>query len=432
MAFIPPLGINNQIRENLNGSLAIPSTFHTYSVMTEYMKNWFLNRFGSNPFKHIHIENKHVYDDMRGFNIPDVMKRNSPVLAIIPKINLEFNRDLLDTNPYGIDMLIRTGRLDNSIIRDYRKNIFVGYGLEQLSLQYSFIIKVETKAQQLDFYKFLTMAFPFSHNYCDEIDMDFHVPYGLMVQMAKDAGYTINEKGNINDVAGFVRYLNSISRLPILYKYRTVNGHNEFFMRFENLDISMYLLTPPSADDGERKGHIQKNYRIEFDIDVRCPSPKFFMYYSSNAHDHINGVIVNNTEAKDPEVIYPVYSIEMTSIPKINDKGWNQYLLTTYYEEEIDNPIVIEFKDLIKGNLDMDRVIDECESLGIEPSMFIDFKLYNGVNKDVPYTIDWKNYTITPDIKFESIHTTISLYIDTAYVFERIQMMDKLNATRLK
>ena len=74
MAFIPPLGINNQIRENLNGSLAIPSTFHTYSVMTEYIKNWFLNRFGSNPFKHIHIENKHVYDDMRGFNIPDVMK----------------------------------------------------------------------------------------------------------------------------------------------------------------------------------------------------------------------------------------------------------------------------------------------------------------------------------------------------------------------
>lgn len=425
---------NPNIIEKLNASLSTPSVFHSYSVITEYIKNLFIKRMGGLfTDKNIHIDAKHPFDDIRHMTITELMKKDSPVCSITPKINMEYHRDFSDTHMYGMDHFIKRGRLENCLLKDYIRNIFVGSMMEQLFLSYSFIIKVETRGQQLDLYKYLTVAFPFEHIMEDEVDMDYHLPYSMMQQFAVDAGYELDDNGNIKNVIGFVNYLNSISRLPVIYKFRTVNGHMEFFMRFNQLDILLKFPNMPNPDEGERKGQLQKNYRIEFDIEVYAPSVKMYIYYSSNAHEYIKGIITEDTDKNC--IIYPVYTIEMTKIPKVNDRGWTQYILSEYYEDNIDDYVNIPFRELLHGNLEMDRVFDECKKSGVSPNNFIEFKIYNGGYIELPFDIDWDNMIIRFNQLVENNISVISVYIDTEYIHQRlisIDNMDKYNSSRYK
>lgn len=417
------------LSESLNCSLCISSTTHTYSVATEYIRKWFLSKFPNNTFNHIHIEGKHVFDDFRKFDMTDVLKKSSPVLAIIPRINLDFNRNMLDTNQFGLDMLMRTGDLRRAIIQNYEKNTFIGTSLEQLELRYLFMIKVESKAQQIDLYKYMNMAFSVGHISEDNINMDFHLPYSMMLQLARDSGFTVKDN-SVEDVVSFVNYANSISRLPVTFKYRTINGNMEFFMRFPDLDIFIDMTNFINVDDGERRGMLQKNYRLEFEITVRVPTPKFFLYYSSNKHEMIS---IPSLYQKDPDsIIYPLYSIEIDRIPKINEKGWNQYIHTEYYDENVTENISIEFSPLFTDNLNINRIIQLHNNIGVSPNEFIEFKIYNGSQHLLPHTIDWTNLSMTIDSLVENPISHIAIYIDTEYVHEKLKDLDQLERTRLK
>lgn len=418
-----------KLNENLNCSLAIGSTTHTYSVATEYIRKWFISKFPNNTFNHVHIEGKHVFDDFRKFDMTDVLKKSSPVLAIVPRINLDFNRNMLDTNQFGIDMLMRTGDLRRAIIQDYTKNTFIGTSLEQLEMRYVFMIKVESKAQQIDMYKYMNMAFSVGHIAEDNISMDYHLPYSMMLQLARDSGFTVNDN-TIENVIGFVNYVNSISRLPVIFKYRTINGNMEFFMRFPDLEVFLDMTNPINADDGERRGMLQKNYRLEFEVTFKIPSPKFFLYYSSNKHEMIT---IPSLHPKDVDsVIYPIYTIELDTVPKINERGWNQYIYTEYYDDKITENITVEFAPLFTDNLDINRIIQLHNDMGISPEEFIEFKIYNGSNHKLPHTIDWVNLVLTFDILVESPSSFLSIYIDTEYVHEKLKELDNMERDRLK
>lgn len=424
------LNNNNKLIEKLQCSLSMPSTTHTYSVITEFVRKWFLSKFTGQYFKHVHIEGKHVFDDFRKFDMSEVLKRQKPLLAIIPKINLEYNRGMLDTNMFGIDMMMKTGRLERAVIRDYTRNVFIGTTLEQLELKYTFMMKVDSKAQQIDLYKYMTMAFSTGHVLEETIDLDFHLPYSMMVQLAKDSGFEVQD-GSVKNVIEFVRHVNSISRLPVTFKYRTINGKMEFFIRYNNMEIIIEQESQLNYDDGEKRGMLHKNYGLEMEITVRAPSPKFFVYYSSNEHD-----IIQNISTIDPnsttDTIYPIYTIEFETVPKINEKGWNQYILTDYYEPIDEQLLTIDFKGLFEEGADIYRVINLNNSIGVSPDNFIDFKIYNGNSSLIPYTMDWETVQMTLDTLIESETTTISIYIDTDYVFEKIKEMDQMEKTRLK
>lgn len=422
---------NKNLAEELQCSLSIPSTTHTYSVVTEFIKQWFLSKFTNQYFKHVYIDGKHVFDDIRKFNLSHFLKLPKPTLAIIPRINLEYNRDMLDTNPFGIDMIMKTGRLERALIRDFKRNLFIGNTLEALDIRYTFLMRVDSRAQQIDLYKYLCMAFSVGHTIEENIDIDYHIPYGMMLQLAKDSGYEINVYNNIVDIIGFTRYVNSISRLPINFKYRTINGKTEFFIRYNDIDIMINNTQPLSFNDGELRGMLHKNFTIEMEITVRVPTPKFYLYYSSNKHDLIYNISSMDPNSKS-DVIYPIYTIEMTRVPKINEKGWNQYLTTEYYDEDLSKPLEIDFSGLFQEGVDVYRVIKLSLESGISPDIFIDFKLYNGNKNEILYTIDWETVTLKLEEEVTSPSTYIAIYIDTKYVFDKIKELDKLETTRLQ
>lgn len=430
-----PIDLSNKHRkESLNCSLAMPSTVHTYSIITEFIKQWAFERFPKNYFRHIHIEGKHVFDDFRTFSIEEAVKRPKPRIAIVPKINLEYDRNTLNTNQFGADMLMKTGRIDRALIRDYKRNNFIGSSMELLEMEFGFRMQVESRAQQIDLYKYISTTFSIGHTADAIIDLDYHLPYTIMLQLAKDSGFEIDGDKIVN-VVEFLNYANSISRLPILFKYRTINGKMEFFIRFDNVDIMLDLTGELGYDDGGMKGMLNRNYTVEFSILVKAPSPKFFIYYSSNAHDLIEGVSTINGPQDDLDgTIYPIYSIQVETIPKINDKGWTQYLTTEYFDEKIDEKeyVSIDLTGLFDSGSEISKVIELCNKTGISPDLFIEFKIYHGDTYLVEHKVDWETITINY-LEYVSGYTSfIAIYIDTEYVFEALKDLKSMDTKRFE
>lgn len=419
-----------RLREKLNSSFAIPSVTHTYSVITEYIKKYILSKFSNEYFKTIHVEGKHVFDDFRKFKIDKLLKLEKPILVINPRINLEYTREMLDTHMFGLDMIMRTGILERALIKDYERSAFIGSTMELLDIRYHLTMRVETKAQQIDLYKYLAVAFSIGHTHQDNIDIDYHLPYPLMLQLASDTGYEV-KNNEIVDIFGFLRHVNKLSMLPVFFKYRTINSRSEFFMRFYSIDIMIDNTQTLSIDDGERRGMLHDNYNIEMDIGVKTATPKFFLYYSTNRHDLIKQVDTIDPN-KTTNIIYPYYTIEIERIPKINEKGWKQYLLTEYYEENIEDPLVIDFSGLFKDGVGIYKVIEYNNSIGVNSNMFIDFKIYNAGKYLIPYTMDWNEVKLTVLDKLEAHTTTIAIYIDTIYSTEKLGELTQMKSTRFE
>lgn len=419
------------LNEELRGSLSAPSVTHTYSIITEFIIQWFIDRLPKNYLNYIHIEGKHIYDEYRKFKIEDVIKKRPPVMAVAPRIDLSYDRDMLDTNRFGADYLIRTARIHQSYIRDYEKNCFIGSRMEQLSIEYDIRIMVETKAQQIDLYKYLSVVFPLGHTTVENIYLDYHVPLDIMKQYAVDSGFKLTSTGDIEDPISFIRHVNKKSRLPVIYKYRTITGNLEFFMRFHDMDILIDLTDMPNHDDGDRIGMRNKRYNIDLRIGVKAPSPKFFIYYSTNRHELI-GIDTINPNIVD-DTIVPIHTFKLELVPKVNELGWNQYLFTEYeYDPETSNEdkVNIDLSELFKKG-DIYKAIQFSIDMGVSPDNFINFKLYNGKQYLIPYKMDWESCIITMNPKKEMIsaNTAISVYMDTDYVHSTLIKLDRIDKT---
>ena len=412
--------------KELKASLAIPSTMHMYSIITDYISRWFIGKFSPNYFKTIHVDGKHVFDDYRNFDFTKSLKKAKPALAILPKIDLDYNRDTLDTNMFGIDYLLERTNLRECVIKDFDKNTFIGAGYQQLQLRYTFRIKVETRPQQLDLYYFMTMAFRVGHRYSERVDLDFHVPYGIMTQLAKDSGFEVVD-GKIIHIVEFLSYVNARSELPVTIKLRTVNKCMEFFMRFRDMDITLSVLDRISADDGEREGQLMNNYNLEMEVEVKTPAPKFYAYFSKEPHD------ISITEGLPyQDAIYDSqgYSTIISEFPKTNSNGWGQYVVTEYFEDNLEVPLVIELRDLFDG-LRVGKVIDYNNSINVSSSTFIDIKLINGQDAFIDYTVDWINSTLTTIHNPTNVTTQIAIYMDTEYVHSMNETIDNILNSRL-
>ena len=409
----------------LRSSLAIPSTVHTYSVITEYIQKWFVSRWSNKYFKTIHIEGKHVFDDYRNYDFSSNLRVDKPALAILPKLELEYNRDYLDSNMFGINRIVENGRLDNALIKDFDRDLFIGHGMKLLDINYVFKIRVESRAQQIDLYEYMSMAFRVGHRYTEEVNMDYHIPYKMMLQLARDVGFEIVDN-KIIDIVSFLNYVNSKSELPVLFKLRTINQKMEFFIRYNDLEIAIDIPDRISADDGERQGQLDNNFHLEMNVNLRAPSPKLYVYYSRNDQD-----IDTVEEAVFPDPIYvnSGYETVLTKLPKTNSNGWNQYLITTYYEEEFKDGMEIDLSELFTS-LDMDKLIDLHIETAIDSSNYITFYIINAEIPDIPYTIDWNDRKMHISQSLDSSTCTIGLYMDTEYINNMKITLKNMNKQR--
>ena len=384
------------------------------------MKNWFLSKFNKDMFKSIYVDGKNIYDDFRSLSRLELLKRQKPALTIIPAITWDFTNENLDSYPYGLELYTQTGRFKNSFFQCSDTQCYMGIGMETLLMQFTFKIKVETRAQQLDLYKYIKMACRVGFTCGEDVDLDFHIPYEIIIQLAKDNGFTVhnNEEKDIeiiDNIPEFLRWLNMHSSLPFLYKYRTLNGKNEFFLRMRN----MYVHIRPgdlSADDGEREGQMLNNFTIELSAEVRFPAPKMYAYYSNNAHK-LTKVYGAWYQPHGP--ISTCYTFKETIIPDKNKYGWPLLMSTTYEEDTdvINEKISINISELLEG--DVGNCIKDCLSKGLSPAIFCELVFING-GEFIPGSMDWDSLTFKSSTPVRNTGTHIGVYIDNDYVSDYI------------
>lgn len=416
------------------GNLAIPSTMHSYSMCVEFAKRWFLSRFdglfGRDFFKEdaIYIDGTYIFDNFRKFTMDDLLKRPKPTLAITPNIDLNFNRDMVDSSITGIDQYIKRSRLEKAFFKDTIRDLYMLCTMESIQTTFNFKVRVSTLAQQIDLYKIMMKAFRVGYTEGTYMDLDFHVPYDMMMNLATDAGFEIVDN-KIVDVNSFVIYLNSHSELSFLYKFRGVNGKDEFFIRMKDLYIHTRI-SDIDRDQGERKNQINTNFMIEMNTTVTFPSMQFYMYFTEHRYR------VVETELSDSNLeSLGIFSIRLTKVAPRNEKGWDVVVTSDIDEPDHTRLLEVNLNDLFLDNLgregDILKVINYNRKNFINSSIFLDLKLYNYGYEVVSYDMDWNTLDLKINIPLPHDITTLAIYIDKAYMHGVLQQIEKQYEDRM-
>ena len=235
--------------------------------------------------------------------------------------------------------------------------------------------------------------------------------------LASDAGFEINDY-DVVDPIKFLAYMNSHSQLPILYKHRCVNGHNEYFVRMNNMYVWINA-SDITRDQGERVGHLKTNYSIEMHASVRFPTANYYVYHTDTTEliPEYTGTGVLS------EAFRPIYSIRQFIAKPVNDKGWNSYLLSDY-EDEAGKPLNIEFAEFFAGT-EIEKLIKHSLSIHVNPELFLDIHVYNDLQR-VPMHMDWDTLVMTSKDPVELSISHIVIYMDLKYVNEHRADLDNV------
>ena len=407
----------NEHSKTLHRNICIPSTAQSYSLCVEFMKRWFISLFDKNPFKSIYVDGKNIYDDWRRLSAVELLKRQRPALAIVPNIDWTFNNDNLDLYQFGTKLYQTRGLFKNSFYQDRQHHSYLGIMMETLFMEITFRMRLETRSQEMDMFKFVQLAARVGSTYGQDVDLDFHVPYDIMIALAQDAGFEViysddeDHYPRIKNVKAFLAHLNTHSQIPFLYKMRAINGKNEFFIRMQRMYIHVRS-TNLSADDGEREGMLTNNYNIELECEVRFPAPRMYAYYSKGTHELRTIYTAWDQPDGSPVTLYTFKAIPIASE---NRYGWPLYMHTEYDQPitEKGKILVMDCHELIDG--DVGELIKDCLEQGLSPSIFYDLCVING-GELVKGCMNWETLTFTSYNPVRSLASYIGIYLDMNYI----------------
>lgn len=406
---------------HLNSDISVPSTVHGYSIGIEYMKKWFLDKFDKDFFKTIFIDGKSVFDDYRRLSRKELLTVERPALSIRSTLEVDYNRDFVDMYPGGLkNFARRTCTYDKAFFSDYDNNTYVAMHMRLMRINFAFKIRVQTRAQQIDVFEYMKIAFKNGSTDIGYADIDFHVPKEIIICLAKDAGFEVDDKGRVKNVIGFLKYLNDHSGLPFMYKLRTINGNNEFFIKAPNLFMHINCTDPLTMDDGERQGQLDNNFHIEMNCALQLPVPQFYAYFTDHTVE---------LEKKLKRDLLGLYNLSnVYQVPEVNDKRWETLIKTDWVNDEyyLDT---IEFEELL-DRPDLKKILDHTKNTGLSPAIFLDIHMYNNF-KEIPIEIDWYDYKILVKSVLNDKQSTIVIYADRGYINEQLLVLDKMYDSRV-
>lgn len=408
----------------LNSELSVPSTIHGYSIGVEYMRKWFLDKFDDSYFKTIFMDGKSVFDNYRTLSKKEMLTIEKPALSIRSALDVDYNRDYVDMYPGGLEMFARrTCTYDKAFLSDTENNIYLAMHMRLMRINVNYRVRIKTRAQQIDLLEYMRIAFKNGSTDGGYADIDFHVPKEIMICIAKDNGYKVDEKGRVKDIIGFLHYLNSHSGLPFMYKLRTINGNNEFFIKASHLFLHIDCTDPISIDDGERQGQLDNNFHVEMNCALRIPVPQFYVYFSDHTIE---------LEKKFKRELLGLYNLSSVyQIPEMNDKKWELLIKTEWDNGKNNNYLdTIPFKELL-DRPDFLKLINHAKDTGLSPSIFLDIHLYNNF-KEIPIKIDWDNYEIIVKRVLDIHLSDLAIYMDRGYVNEQLILLEDMYNSRLK
>ena len=396
--------------QQLNKNITVAPLHQSYALCIEYMKHWFLKKFDPDFFSWTHIDGSHVFGDVMKYTRKEIMSHNSDdkaSLTIIPTIDDDYNRDKLDQNLFGLDQFINTTKIDKSFFQDPVNSRYIMMKMDMMLLNFTYKVKVPTRAMQLDVQKYMKLAFRTNLSESQDLDLDYVMPYPMMLFIAKDLGFEVKDD-RICEPIKFLSYLNSRSFIPITYKRSNVNAREEYFVRVDHLPVRL-LIKDVTKDDGNRYGHLSDDFTIEMQVEVRFPSMQLYVYFTKKEF----------TEVTFGKEAYNIDNTLMMSLhyyddpPAINDKGW-KLAINAQWEEEKTGLINIDLNELFDGELS--QISNILLSRFISPSVFIDIQLYSNGTHQEDVNIDWNSMKLTANNPTNKLVSTLAIYLDLEYL----------------
>lgn len=414
----------------LYNSICVPSSIHSYSLAIEYMKNWYLNRIPK-YYKSTYINGSHLSIEYAAFNA-DIQKKKKekPMLAIMPEMDMEYDRETLDNYYLPTDMMLfgHNAHCNNIFIRDYENNIGLGVGFEQMAINFTFRSRVSTQAQQYDLRKQLNMSLQIGGVFEEYISADIHIPTEIIFSIAELAGFEIlyNEDDTpirVKNITNFISYLNKHSSIPIIYKFRGINGNFEFFARVPNIYI--HIASPDKLDLDQ--GEMKEKTRTNFHIDYRCrmlmtvPNYYFLMYNKPTK------IMIPKIEAD----VLGILNMKVISIPEIDENGWERFITTQYQEEVIPDkyPYRINIKELLEDP-SISLVVDYCKNQSLSPSIFLNFVFLNDEQK-LKLRIDWDTFDMLIEDEMSTINSFIAIYRNNEFINMTLENIKNMKEERI-
>ena len=401
----------------LNSSLFVPSFVHGYSIAVEYMMNWFKGKFKNpNFFKSINIVGKNVLDEFRIYNIGELVTKERPQLLVNPQLDMEYDRERSDSYYAGPDALLLRSDPNRAFLKDIEHNVYLGLDMQELKCNFSFRIRLRTKAQQLDLYKKMELLFKIGNTETNELCADFHIPYDLMAQLALDIGFHLDKKGSIIEEREFGKYLNAHSEIPILLKFRAINHRFEYFLRIKNTLAHIACFDKMSVDDGEKSGQLDKNFNIDMVAVLRFVIPQFYVYFSTEtvSSEQKTSELGDADNLVNDELIGSLYSIRKIEIPPYNKDGWLLSDETDYINDDKECMFIDMRRFLDEGSIGL--TINKCLENFISPDSFINIRVFTEDSKcqdeEIECKMNWEKYALEFKEPLPEGINHIAIYID--------------------
>ena len=380
----------NKTPRLLRSSILLPSQYNSYAVCTEFARDWFLEKWPRNFFNSIYMDGSKSFDQFRMFSkIDDRLKRTNPVLAIVPTIDMNHNRNFIDTN-MEMGGYLRRSRMEGTIFADKRpdKGLYLAVQFKTIIMNFTYRMRVDTKAEQLDVMEFIKYKHRAGLTENQYISLDVLVPKKIISQIAFDNAIATDDFAGPKDPDEMLRYLNSRSIVPFLYKRRNATGTGEYFIRIENCGVHIRAEMPNADENGERQDAETIAYTLDFSVEIEMTAPYCYTYYSQHEQNIINSV---DTNVNDETAILLMKAVR-GDLPECNEVGWNQLIKTEY---------IVEIGDL-KDYVTIDFI-------------FLDFIIFNN-DSYKGYEIDWAHNKLTLTEKCDHPGFIIGIYADMGYI----------------
>ena len=329
------LELKKSYEHNLKTNLIIPSVNQAYSCCIEYMRAWFFDKFGDKFFKTTWLDSEHMLNPFRRRRTKDMIAVNKPAVTITPELDFSFNRENIDLHNMGLLLYTNRCTYRDAWFIDRDKSLFISMTMEMLLMNFNYRMRFNGRGMQLDIAKMCQMAFRAGGTQKHYNDIDYPLPKELMNQLAEDALGICIKDGDILEVTKFLHYINSNSRLPVLYKFNAATHNMEYFLKVPQTIIHIKT-NEINIDQGSDIGQTKTDYGISFDTNVRFPSPKFYAYYSLKVRDNVQCTTLDKASA--------ITSLMNASrIPPHNEKGWQWNIKSEY--EFTDEKEIQDIKD---------------------------------------------------------------------------------------
>lgn len=409
----------------LYNDLYVPSYVHSYSLAIEYIKKWFESKFEDGFFKYQHVNGKHLFDDYKRFNKQNVV-REKPLYIVTPNPEFDHDRETLDLYMAPPDIFLKRSDYQRSFFKDYQRQSYLGFQMKELKMSFNFRVKVSTRAQQMDVAERMNLRFRIGATQTEYITAEYVIPREIMLAIAINSGFEV-DKGQIKNPTLFLRYLNSKSDIPIVYKLRNINNQLEYYMRLKDVWCNIWTTNKLQLDDGERVGMIDDNFNIDMEVVLRMAIPHFFVYFHEKLLTY--KIPLSEKPYEEGKPIVGLYTLSQFKINPTNEYGWNTKINTTYQVDPGES--IIDISPILNGT-ELDSVISDeivnCRS----PQSFIDIKIYKEIAGEYPIIdieVDWINRSIRlKDIPVEKQYIYIVIYIDTLYFNQRILDMKQIES----